>query len=56
MVGGESSAVKRPARDREIADCGFDSRPGNALLCPWEKTSPFFSIGAKQSMRCGGPA
>ena len=37
MVGGESSAVERRARDRGIADCGFDSRPGNALLCPWGK-------------------
>ena len=48
--------VARQVGDRKVADSWFDSRSDNASLCPRERHFSLFPIGAKQSIRCGGPA
>ena len=35
--------VKRPISDRKVAGSVFDSRSGNAKLCPWERHFKFIS-------------
>ena len=46
---GKSSEVERRASDRKVTDPWFDSRTGNASLCPWERFFTFiFPIVAKQ--------
>ena len=51
-----SNQIERRATDRKVADSRFNSRTGNASLCPWERQVTVIPIGAKQSSRCGGPA
>ena len=48
--------VERLVSDRKVGDSGFDSHTDNANLCLWERNFTLFSIEAKLSIRCGGPA